>query len=826
MADNYKILGSTLCVCILCLISGSVYAQHESSVLQKNGNRIDYYSDQEGNRIPDFSHAGYRSGEAELPYYPVKISVGPKPGDDTQRIKGAIEYVESLAPDVNGVRGAVLLQPGNYQISGKLKIEKSGVVLRGSGSGADPKNASILHVSKAFRGTVVQIGTGNYDWIYNYTDPITHVTTEFVPVGSRNFQVADVSIFEVGDNIILRHTSSQKWLDTINGGGTATDPPWEKGYIEIYYNRTITGIRDSTISIDAPIFNHLDRSLTRTRVFEIDRRDLIEESGVEYLRIEIQTDGQTSENHAENGVIFDGVENGWARYVNVFHFRSSGFATRNSKNITIIDSGAYEPHSSDTGERRYNFNAQYFSNNILFENVNSSFGRRSFVSNGTSVASGIVFLNAHSKGALNSSEGHQKWSQGLLFDNVTFEDPQTYFVLGLYNRGDFGSSHGWGAAHSVAWNVDAAGQQVIIQKPPTAQNYAIGVKGDVTGEGIYEKPEGYIEGTNTTPTPHSLYKAQLNERLRHGVPPDAPARLTVSSAQKNQLDLTWIHSSVKETDFIIERSSDGGQTFQTIDLIQDSDSSYSDQSIGEKVYQYRVRAQDGNGKSAYSNVASGQASFTNEFLSNFHLSGPSDQAEISLDTDPDNLITFQWDIRKTDLDIEFTWMLDEVSGDFSDPLAQLSSGSATELTITYRKLINILQQAEIIIESEYDLKWTVIAKTETLENRASEEFFFTLVKSPESEILEETNMETELDQNYPNPFNPITTIRFFLAEESNISIDVYDLAGFKVATIEEGFKEPGYHDVEFDASRLASGIYLYRLKTKNQIQSRKMILIK
>lgn len=73
-----------------------VYAQHDSSVLKSNGDRLTYYTDHEGNRIPDFSHAGYRNGEAELPYYPVKISVEPQPGDDTNRIKGAISFVEGL----------------------------------------------------------------------------------------------------------------------------------------------------------------------------------------------------------------------------------------------------------------------------------------------------------------------------------------------------------------------------------------------------------------------------------------------------------------------------------------------------------------------------------------------------------------------------------------------------------------------------------------------------------------------------------------------------------------------------------------------------------
>lgn len=826
MEKYSKTSNNAVCLCLILLFSVPTYAQNPSSALETNADRLTYFSDHEGNRIPDFSHAGYRSGEADLPYYPVKVTVAPKPGDDTKRIKGALSYVEDLPADKNGIRGAVLLEPGVYQVSGQLRIGASGVVLRGSGSGPDPENATILEVSKSFRGTVIQIGTGKYDWYWDYRSTVAHVSSEFVPVGSRNFEITDISSFDVGDNIILRHNSSQKWLNSINGGDTATDPSWEEGYIEIYYNRTITGIKDSTISIDAPIFNHLDRSLSETKVYKADRKNLVEESGLEYLRIKIRTDGETSENHAKNGVIFDGAENGWVRHVNIFHFSSTGFGTKNSRNISIINSGAFDPHSPLTGERRYNFNTQYFSNNILFENVRSTHGRRSFVSNGTSVSSGVVFLNAHSQWALNSSEGHQKWSQGLLYDNVVFEDPQTYFVLGLYNRGDFGTSHGWGAVHSVAWNVDAAGKHIFIQKPPTAQNYGIGNKGIVNGDGIYEHPAGYIEGTNTDVIPKSLYKAQLNERLTSGIAPDAPAKLTVSNSNNNQLNLRWLHSSVKETDFIMERSSDGGTSFEIIDTIQDNDSSYTDHSMGEKLYHYRVRARDANGYSAYSNVASGQASFTNEYLSDFHLSQPENNIEIQIDSDPDSTLNFQWDIRETDLDINFTLLLDNAINDFSDPLATIPVGKTTNYTMTYRQLINLLQQANVTIESKYALKWSVRATTNTLEKQADEQFFITLLKDPDLDILDEANKETELVQNYPNPFNPVTTIRYYLSEQSDVTLDIFDLSGTRVATVQKGSMDPGYHDVDFDGSNLASGVYMYRLKTADLVRIRKMILIK
>lgn len=830
-----KIFGLFVCFFIILWQHSNVavYAQQASSILYEKDGRLTYISDQEGNRIPDFSHAGYRGGGVSLPYYPVKISISPGPGDDTQRIQGAINYVEDLPKDQDGIRGAVELKPGIFEISGNLQIRKSGVVLRGSGSGSDPGNATILQVSKSVRGTVVQIGN-DADWLHDFKSPTTVITSEFVPVGSRNFEVEDISFLDVGDNIILRHRSSQEWLDAINGGDTASDPSWQEGYIEIYYNRVITGIQDSTISIDAPVYNHLDRNLSTTQIFKPTRKNLVRESGIEYLRIIIRTDGETSDNHADNGVTFDGVENGWARHVNVFHFSLSGFLIRNSKNITIVNSKALEPHSPLTGEKRYNFDVQLFSNNILFENVTSSNGRRSFVSNGTSVASGIVFLDSRSIGALNSSEGHQKWSQALLYDNITFEDPQTYFVLGLYNRGDIGTSHGWGAVHSVAWNVDAGGQNIYIQKPPNAQNYGIGNKGFVSGDGLFDHPAGYIEGTNSNPVPQSLYRAQLEERLKYGVPPDTPARLEVSNNIKNQLDLKWLHSSVKETGFIIERSNDGGNTFQQIDVTQDSDSSYTDKTVAEYHYHYRVRAEDSNGLSAYSNIASAEPSFTSEHISDFELIYPKDQAEYSIETDPDSLLVFEWEQADTPLEIDYTWLLEKEDGEFTKPIAQISTDENNSISVSIRDIINYLDDASISFESDLALKWTATARSKTVEKQAKNVFFLTFVKRHDSDILDEPgpnsdgdeDKETELSQNFPNPFNPITTIRFYLSEESNVSLEVYDLTGTRVAVIENGQKERGYHIVNFNGSNLSSGIYMYRLKTNNRELTRKMILIK
>lgn len=84
----------------------------------------------------------------------------------------------------------------------------------------------------------------------------------------------------------------------------------------------------------------------------------------------------------------------------------------------------------------------------------------------------------------------------------------------------------------------------------------------------------------------------------------------------------------------------------------------------------------------------------------------------------------------------------------------------------------------------------------------------------------------ELSQNYPNPFNPSTVISYKLAANSLVTLKVYDITGREIATLINGQKTAGDHQVTFDASGLASGIYIYRLQSGSNTLTRKMMLIK
>lgn len=83
-----------------------------------------------------------------------------------------------------------------------------------------------------------------------------------------------------------------------------------------------------------------------------------------------------------------------------------------------------------------------------------------------------------------------------------------------------------------------------------------------------------------------------------------------------------------------------------------------------------------------------------------------------------------------------------------------------------------------------------------------------------------------LYQNYPNPFNPSTTIEYSISKENPVSIIVYDIAGREVETLVNEVKRAGYYTVQFNASRLSSGIYFYRITAGDFVQTKKMVLIK
>ena len=81
-------------------------------------------------------------------------------------------------------------------------------------------------------------------------------------------------------------------------------------------------------------------------------------------------------------------------------------------------------------------------------------------------------------------------------------------------------------------------------------------------------------------------------------------------------------------------------------------------------------------------------------------------------------------------------------------------------------------------------------------------------------------------QNYPNPFNPVTNFQFSIVNRQLAILKVYDVLGREVATLVNEVKQPGTYTVQWNASGVASGLYIYRLMSGGFVETRRMLLIK
>ena len=96
----------------------------------------------------------------------------------------------------------------------------------------------------------------------------------------------------------------------------------------------------------------------------------------------------------------------------------------------------------------------------------------------------------------------------------------------------------------------------------------------------------------------------------------------------------------------------------------------------------------------------------------------------------------------------------------------------------------------------------------------------------ESGTVNSTVEKTNLYPNYPNPFNPITTIKFSIVQDGNVSLTVFDILGRKIVTLTDKYMKAGAYTLAFDAARFASGVYFYRLETGKFISQKKMVLLR
>ena len=186
-----------------------------SLVYPGTNGKLVYVADSVGNKIPDFSYAGYKGGGMPIPYVAIKETVWPVPGDNSANIQLAIDRVSALPPDASGYRGALLLKMGNYELEKPIYIKASGVVLRGEGMsdigtilvGKIPKEKQ---ASQFGRSSLVNIGGASGCTAQEETKQT--ITDKYVPVGAHSFNIISAKGFKPGDEVVVRRIGNQDWI--------------------------------------------------------------------------------------------------------------------------------------------------------------------------------------------------------------------------------------------------------------------------------------------------------------------------------------------------------------------------------------------------------------------------------------------------------------------------------------------------------------------------------------------------------------------------------------------------------------------------------------
>ena len=496
---------------------GSPSADHSKLAYPDKSGRLTYKPDENGNTIPDFSNCGYLGGGTPLPEVPVLAEVAAGTSDARERIQEAIDRVSRMPLKRSGFRGAVLLKKGSHKISDTIRINASGVVLRGEGKS---DSGATLIATRRERHSLIEIRGAGFGKV---AGPARRIIDGYVPVGARSFRVDSTSGLRIDDNVIVRRTGNMAWIREIGmdrivprpSGGTRQ---WEPFNLD--YDRVITKIVGDRITIDAPIVCAIDDRWGGGEVSMIDARDRIRHIGIENLRGISEFDRDVTkeygdkkakyfsdEQHAGDLINISFAENVWVKNIAALHFGYSAVNVGRAKWVTVQDSTSAEMVSEITGGRRYSFNIDA-GQLCLVLRCEAESGRHDFVVGGR-VCGPNAFVSCKASNTFATSEPHHRWSTGGLFDNVKAP-------LAIQDRGYYGSGHGWSGANYVAWNCEGP---LVCQKPPTAQNWVIGHVGEKTRGAFEPREDGYWESLGRHVEPASLYFQQLKDRLGKSVVP-------------------------------------------------------------------------------------------------------------------------------------------------------------------------------------------------------------------------------------------------------------------------------------------------------------------
>ena len=449
----------------------------------------------------DYSYCGYHRSEVPIPSVKVAAYVVPRPGDNAQQLQAAIDWVSNQKPDRHtGLRGAVLLAEGTYDISEPLRIRTSGVVLRGCG-----RDKTVLRKTGYDRGALLYI-EGELRMVAKDTLDVADVKP-----GSLSITVSSpLPAVSSGTRICIWRPSTKEWIASLSclsfGGGSRMGYwAWHPGDIDLRWNRRILSVSGSTLTLDAPITSSIEQRWGGAKAIVYEQEGVVAECGVENLTLESDYDHSLAmdESHCWDGVYLADAEDCWVRMVTFRHFAGSAVVVQKSaQQITVEDCKSLQPVSEIGGFRRRTFLTM--GEKVLFQRCYSEHGINDFAVGHT--ASGPnAFVQCDSWESFGPSGAISSWAPGILFDIVNIDGNDIVFKNWELEK--FGA--GWGTANSTMWQSTASG--LFCYSPDSLnRNYSRGCWGQVMGNGEYSEMNEHVR-------PYSLFAAQLEKRLGRDV---------------------------------------------------------------------------------------------------------------------------------------------------------------------------------------------------------------------------------------------------------------------------------------------------------------------
>lgn len=468
---------------------------------EEEAEEIPYTSpDENGDAIPDFSRVGYRWGEKELPEYDIVSTVTP-PGDGsdaTALLQAAVDNAPSP--------GTILLKDGTYNISGTIYLNRNGIVLRGNG------NKTVLKATGTSQRPLIYFGGGAERQLEGAE---IQIAEEYVPTGRFYLELAGESPFLPGDEVVISWIPDDEWITALKmdqipprSDGIAV-PQWNAAQYDIYWERTVVASNGKYVYLDNPVVMPLDARYGKFYLSDYSYPNRITESGIENMSMVSEYASDEDEDHSWTAIEVHAAEHCWIRNVESSYFAFGCVDMKSgAKNITVSGCICRDPKARTEGSRKYGFYVTDGQQCLVMDCL--SIGSRHGFSSSARVGGPNVFLRCEEQGGLGDCGPHQRWSTGMLYDNV-----KTDSKLRVQDRGNMGPGHGWAGVTHVFWNCTAA---VLTCQSPwvTGKNWCIGCIGTKDEGNFSGRPDGVWESHGMNVAPQSLYEQQLSNRKSLG----------------------------------------------------------------------------------------------------------------------------------------------------------------------------------------------------------------------------------------------------------------------------------------------------------------------